>query len=252
MRLTDNLVLLAVNSNYCARLNLWNFYDPVDPGGQLAWMTEQLTRAEYHGDAVHMVMHIAPDNRECAQAWLFNYLRICERFQNTIKGQYFGHTHRAEFRVIYTPEDVGVEKPIGVLLIAPSIVSYSQTNPAYRIVKLDKDANIDNYADFYANLTTANSRGFANWEKAYDARSFHNISGHFDGPAYHDVTQRLGNDVNSFNDFYRNVYVVKSDAPEMSVCDDETREAVMDDLTVDHPFAQIKDAIPVKELSAEE
>ena len=49
VRLSDNIVLLNLNSNYCTRLNFWTYYDSVDPGNQLEWLRDELFKAELRG-----------------------------------------------------------------------------------------------------------------------------------------------------------------------------------------------------------
>ena len=85
---------IVLNTNYCARLNPWTLYDSVDPGGQLRWLVSELADAEFHGDKVHLVGHIAPDPTECTRPWLLNYLSIIERYQATIVASFFGHSHK--------------------------------------------------------------------------------------------------------------------------------------------------------------
>ena len=91
--------IISLNTNYCTRLNPWTLYDPVDPGNQLKWLVKELHSAELASEKVHILGHIPPDNRECTQAWLNNFLRIIDRFEHVVLAQYYGHTHRDEFRV---------------------------------------------------------------------------------------------------------------------------------------------------------
>ncbi|RWS05961.1 sphingomyelin phosphodiesterase-like protein 2, partial [Dinothrombium tinctorium] len=128
--LDENTILLVVNSNFCARLNFWLFYEPKDAGQQLQWLIEELLYAERNGLKVQISMHIPPDNRECTEAWLLNYIKIIERFQDIIIGQYFGHTHYDEIRIVYSLTDEKI--PVGVQYLTPALTTYSDTNPAYR------------------------------------------------------------------------------------------------------------------------
>lgn len=147
--------VICLNTNYCTRLNPWTLFDPVDPGEKLVWMTKELVAAESEGDKVHIIGHIPPDNKECTQAWLFNYLRIIERFQDTILAQYFGHTHRDEFRVLVSTSNK--PKPISVAYIGPSITAFTENNPSYRVYYTDKQGYVKDYATYFYNLTEANA-----------------------------------------------------------------------------------------------
>lgn len=127
--------VITLNSNYCARLNIWTLYRSIDPADHLKWLIKELSMAEEAGDLVHIVGHIPPDNRECSQSWVYNYLRIVERYSEIIVGQFFGHTHYDEFRSLHSVYDC--RKPIGFEILSPSFSSYDASfkmNPAYRVI----------------------------------------------------------------------------------------------------------------------
>ena len=42
----DKLRIVCINTNYCARLNPWSLYNPVDPANQLKWLSEEWHKAE--------------------------------------------------------------------------------------------------------------------------------------------------------------------------------------------------------------
>jgi sphingomyelin phosphodiesterase len=97
-----NLRLIVLNTQLCFRLNLWNVIDPVDPSDQLKWLTEQLAEAEQLDQQVHLLGHIAPDQRACTSVWLHNFVRILGRFEHTIKAQFYGHNHLDEVRLYWS------------------------------------------------------------------------------------------------------------------------------------------------------
>ncbi|CAG2116790.1 unnamed protein product, partial [Medioppia subpectinata] len=150
--------VIVVNTNYCARLNIWTYYQPIDPANQLKWLSNQLDLAEKASEFVHIVGHIPPDNRECTQGWLYNYLNIIERYSNTIVGQFYGHTHYDELRVYYSNYDCN--KVIGFGIISPSVTPYDgslRLNPAYRLVKIRDNGIIDNIETYSLDLSRANT-----------------------------------------------------------------------------------------------
>lgn len=95
-------MLMVINSNYCSRLNYWLLLDPIDAAGQLRWLIDSLEQAEKDGFEVHIASHFAIDLRTCTQSWVANYMRILERFEQTIVGQYAGHSGFEEFRGFYS------------------------------------------------------------------------------------------------------------------------------------------------------
>lgn len=51
--------------------------------------------------------------------------------------QFFGHTHFDEYEVFYDSEQL--KRPVSVGYIAPSITTWIDVNPAYRIYYVDGD-----------------------------------------------------------------------------------------------------------------
>ncbi|CAG2104942.1 unnamed protein product [Medioppia subpectinata] len=132
--------VVVLNTNYCARINFWLMYNPNDPGQQLKWLVRELAAAEASGQSVHIIGHIPPDNTQCISQFVHNYLRIVQRYNETIKGQFFGHTHFDEFRVMYAPNNASV--PTGVAYLAPSVTPYEKVNPAFRFYTVDSAVSI--------------------------------------------------------------------------------------------------------------
>lgn len=49
------------------------------------------------------------------------------RYESTITGQFFGHTHVDEFQMFY--DEATMSRPLGVAFIAPSVTTYINLNP---------------------------------------------------------------------------------------------------------------------------
>lgn len=138
------LRLIIINTNFCARLNFWLWYDSEDPGDQLKWLLQQLKIAKMKSKKVHIIGHIPPDYYNCEAVWLHNYMKILEYFKDTIVGQFFGHTHFDEFRVYYSEKS----ELIGSALIGGSLTTFEEVNPIYKIVKIDTDVSHFEYTFF--------------------------------------------------------------------------------------------------------
>lgn len=54
------------------------------------------------------------------------------RYESTITGQFFGHTHLDEFQMFYDEETMS--RPLGVAFIAPSVTTFVNLNPGESIV----------------------------------------------------------------------------------------------------------------------
>lgn len=225
--------IVCINTNYCARLNPWSLYNPVDPANQLKWLSDELFKAETEGDKVHIIGHIPPDNRECTQAWLYNFLRIIDRFQDTVLAQYYGHTHRDEFRLLYSP--YYPEVPIGLAYIGPSITPFTENNPSYRLYYMDSESNLVDHETYYFNLTEANrSKKGPKWVHEYRAQKAFNLTS-LSPDGWHELVHRFETDDDLFQNYYK-LYYRKSDVKISEHCDQKCKKFILSDLTVLHPL----------------
>ncbi|XP_037776961.1 sphingomyelin phosphodiesterase-like [Penaeus monodon] len=70
------LRILSINTNYCYSFNWWLLFDDVDPAAELAWMAQELQRAEDAGEKAYVVSHHPPGHRDCSKTWSHQYNRI--------------------------------------------------------------------------------------------------------------------------------------------------------------------------------
>ncbi|RWS17270.1 sphingomyelin phosphodiesterase-like protein 2, partial [Dinothrombium tinctorium] len=233
VRLRPGFRVICLNTNYCTRLNPWTLYDPVDPGHQLSWLAKELLDAEYSDDKVHIIGHIPPDNKECTQAWLFNFLRIIDRFQHTVLAQYYGHTHRDEFRILYSPHNL--RKPISVAYIGPSITPFIENNPAFRLYRTDVKGYVKDHETYFFNLTEANEgQAGPKWIYEYKASKTFDIDD-FGPDGWHRFVGRLIEDDALFQHFHK-LYYRWSEVKRFDFCHKQCKQIIVDDLIVDHPL----------------
>ena len=169
--------IISLNMNYCNNQNFWMLKDPRDPNGELQWLIDTLLVAEKNSEFVHIIGHIPPINGgDCLKVWRNNYYAIVARFRDIIKGQFFGHTHKDEIQILYTNSTL--QKPIMVSYIGPSITTYYNLNPGYRVYKVDMQTyDILDHETYILNLTKANQPNSApEWELEYTAKSAYNLS----------------------------------------------------------------------------
>lgn len=93
------LRILAINTNLAYGENFWLGYAPLDPGHQLQWMADELWKAEENGDKVIIIGHEEPGS--CWKFWSGAFNQIVDRFEGTIMGQFYGHSHRPQFRLAF-------------------------------------------------------------------------------------------------------------------------------------------------------
>jgi len=63
-------------------------------------MMDQLIYAEAHNESVLIIGHIPPGDVFALSDWSEVYRLLMNRFAHIIKGQFYGHTHYDEFKVV--------------------------------------------------------------------------------------------------------------------------------------------------------
>lgn len=196
--------IISLNMNYCNDLNWWLLLNTTDPLGELQWLINQLENAEVTGEKVHIIGHIPPGTFDCMKMWSANYYRIVNRYESTIRGQFFGHTHFDEFEMFY---DDAERRPASVAYVGPSVTPYASLNPAYRIYVVDGNRTDASWAvldheTYFLNLTEANLSGRDDWNFLYAAKSAYNMTS-MQPDEWQHVWSRLATNDTFFQRFYR-------------------------------------------------
>ncbi|XP_071532616.1 sphingomyelin phosphodiesterase-like isoform X2 [Panulirus ornatus] len=129
------LRLLSINTNYCYGYNWWLVYDDVDPASELQWMAMELQKAEDAGEKVYLISHHHPGHEDCTNTWSHQYNRIVLRYESTIAGLFYGHTHKDHFLMFYDPDDANRAYHVGY--VAQSQTPYHKLNPGYKLYTVD-------------------------------------------------------------------------------------------------------------------
>ncbi|KAG7517087.1 hypothetical protein JOB18_049001 [Solea senegalensis] len=158
LEVQPGLRVISLNMNFCARENFWLMVNSTDPANQLQWLVHILQTSEDKGEKVHIIGHIPPGL--CLGSWSWNYYHIINRYESTITGQFFGHTHLDEFQMFY--DEATMTRPLGVAFIAPSVTTYINLNPGYRVYYVDGNYRgssrlVLDHETYILNLTEANS-----------------------------------------------------------------------------------------------
>lgn len=182
--LKKGLKLISLNMNYCNNQNWWLLLNTTDPADELTWLIHELQESELLGERVLIIGHIPPGSNDCMQVWSTNYYRIVNRYENTISGQFFGHTHQDEFEIFYDDDEQQQHeaknrtkfpflRATGVAHVGPSATTFGGVNPGYRIYTIDaKTFDIIDYETYFVNLTAANAKPNEQLETvlSYDAK----------------------------------------------------------------------------------
>lgn len=154
------LRVLALNTNYWAAEN--QFTDVPDMDGlahqQIVWLEDELEQARKDGVKVYINGHhpavgvFADTGIEVDGLWPLHsmrYMVLTQRYADIIEGQFYGHDHVDEVRVInecrYAQPDGAVSsvqscdgKASGVIYIGPAMTNCN--DPSFRVWEYDKES----------------------------------------------------------------------------------------------------------------
>lgn len=122
--------VIALNSLACDNLNFYLIANITDPSDQLRWLETELLEAERLQQPVYIISHISPAITECSKTWSIIYRSLSARFERTIKGHFYGHSHNDQFVVLTDPI---TQVPTGTVYQAPSLSPVANHEPSFRI-----------------------------------------------------------------------------------------------------------------------
>ncbi|KAI7863090.1 Metallo-dependent phosphatase-like protein [Spinellus fusiger] len=224
------LKLISLNTNFCYTLNWWLYENPhtYDPNGILSWLVRQLQQSEDEEERVWIMGHVAPGDETCLHDYSNYYHQIVERYSpHVIAGQFFGHTHKDEFQVSYKHQTQTASNAISTVYIAPSVTPYLNTNPAFRIYKVDADTfEVYDAITYYAQLNASSEWKYGPvWEKEYSAREAFttplsplSAKSPLTAAWWHNVTEAMVSDPSLLDTYWK---YRSSSAPVARLCDSE-------------------------------
>ncbi|PAA76951.1 hypothetical protein BOX15_Mlig024602g3 [Macrostomum lignano] len=217
--LRPGLRVVSLNMNYGGDLNWWLLGNLTDPDGQYQWFIDVLQRAEDSGEKVHVLGHIPPNGVIKGYSW--NYFKIAERYESTIAGHFFGHTHLDNFAVMLDPANQ--TRAFGTIYVSGSLKT--SQNPSYRIYEVDGNYSgasfqVLSYSNYIFNLTEANLAGQGRepvWFLEYNTTSAYDMQLAFP-QSWADLVRRFESDDSLFQKFYRFHYKLNVPSDQPSVC----------------------------------
>nr|CAD7195606.1 unnamed protein product [Timema douglasi] len=176
VKLRDGFRVIVLNNIVCYNSNVWLVYESKDPYGQLKWLAETLLQAEKDGEKVHILQHIPTGSKDCVEVWSREYHKIVDRFENTITAQFNGHTHKDEFQIFYSLDNV--TRANNVAFNGGSGTTYSDVNTNYKVYTIDPSTwyALDSESWVF-NLTEANLSPdhSPDWFKLYSFRQEYGV-----------------------------------------------------------------------------
>ncbi|EEB20402.1 sphingomyelin phosphodiesterase, putative [Pediculus humanus corporis] len=216
------LRLVSMNMNYCYSFNWWLLLNNVDPLNELHWLATLLQESENKKESVHIIGHVPPGNKDCLKMWQTNYYKIISRYEDTVTGQFFGHTHYDKFELYYDVADS--KRPVGVGYVAPSLTTYTYLNPTYRIYHIEGDAKgsrrfVVDHETWYMDLEKSNQMKKSDWKLLYSAKKDFKMANLYPADwnkVYNDM-KTSNETLQLFHKFYWN------DSPKRPACGNECK-----------------------------
>lgn len=220
VKLGDKFRLISLNMNYCNNGNWWLLINTTDPTGQLQWLVDTLQQSEDSKEKVHIIGHIHPGGGSCLKAWSWNYYKIVNRYESTIAGQYFGHSHTDWYEVFY--DDVTFKRPTSVLYIPGSVTTFTSLNPGFRIYENDgmyqnSSWTTLDFTNYYLNLTEVNHSNKPVWQKEYSAKETYGLKSLFPED-WSELIYRMKANNTLFQTFHRHYYKMATPPPCTGKC----------------------------------
>jgi sphingomyelin phosphodiesterase len=117
----SNLKVVGLNSMLCDLLNFELIRNPTDPDSGFTWLIETLREAEAEGESVYMIGHMPIGDRFQSYECTKRFQVVMTRFSSVIRGNFYGHTHHDEFRLIKSYQDSNIV--FDLMYIAPSLTT---------------------------------------------------------------------------------------------------------------------------------
>lgn len=147
--------------------------------GMFGILIDYLLEAEEDDQPVWIIQHVnvgGSTDYEALPAATDLYYQIIDRFNNTIRGTFFGHTHEDEFGVFYSNNATvqTANTAASVAYIMPSVTTYQNLNAGFRYYLVDPESfDVIDSVTYYANISNTNQwtkQGDVDWEFEYSAR----------------------------------------------------------------------------------
>ncbi|TKR70508.1 hypothetical protein L596_022530 [Steinernema carpocapsae] len=195
-------IFLVPNTNLYYQYNNANLTDKTDPGGQFAFLEENLEAAEKANKIVHVIAHIPPGvfDRTPKFTWMtpeYNqrFLDITVKYASTIKWMIFGHHHTDTFHIVKDDK----MNPVQMMLMAPAVTPWfsnldhaGSNNPAFRVFVYDTESwAMKDVLTYYIDLDKLNQNSSSAWQLEYSFKKDYGIQGNVDVASMNKVLEAM-------------------------------------------------------------
>eukprot|EP01132_Coremiostelium_polycephalum_P004818 gene4818-6006_t len=214
--LKPGLRVISLNTLDADMINFYNLLPTYlqGPNNQSDWFINVLEQAEANFEQVLIIGHIPCTLKSAStDPWCVMYEAVISRFSSIIAGQFYGHTHYDQIVVFSDPATH--TQPTGMNYVTPSMTTYQNHEPGYRIYEYDYSTNqVLNYYQYHTNLTEANLTGKMNFSLSYSAKELYNLPD-LTPASWFNLAKTFKTDDTMFNNYYQHI----ANSPIVKPCD---------------------------------
>lgn len=99
---------------------------------------------------------------------------LIDRYANIIRGQFYGHTHVDTYQIF---PSITKGEIAGVALEHPSLTTYTDLHPSYRVYKMDSPSFVlKDFEVYRLNITEVNINDKPEWKLSYRFKEYYNVT----------------------------------------------------------------------------
>jgi len=177
VKITDGLRLIVLNTVIYYYQNKMINPSTKDPGGQIAWLRNQLAQAEINKESVYIASHIPPGvtSDPMHTEFIKPFLDGMKGYHHVIRGSFWGHLHLDKFMLLGNTSSGSTD--FHVAHLASTLGSKTEKDPSFRryIFDSSKSFAIQDWTTYHMHLPDANKKGKIEWKYLYSAKSSYSI-----------------------------------------------------------------------------
>ncbi|KAJ5747833.1 uncharacterized protein N7511_009529, partial [Penicillium nucicola] len=210
----SNLRIISYNSIFYYNYNFYMYQDPMekDPNGQFEWLIKELQAAEDAGQRAWLISHIPPGLTDHFRDYSQYLDQILQRYEATIAGLFYGHTHMDEFQIAYSDYTTrNADTATAMAYIAPSMTPTSGP-PSFRVYEIDPVTyGVLDFTQYIANISDPSYQTNPEWVPYYSAKAAYGAKlptpltdpkAELTPAFWHNATVAMENDPSIFQDFW--------------------------------------------------
>jgi len=170
-----NLRMVSLNCVLCNSMNFNLIGDSLQVTKMFKWLENVLEKAEKNNERIYLLDHISMFSSQHSYDCTIRLKILLERYKNIISGYFSGHSHRDELTLV--KEYQNPKKYSVINYICPSLTTYPEYWPSYRIYQADSETKfVTDYIQWRLNLDETNKNNKPLWYISYQASKFYNVT----------------------------------------------------------------------------